>query len=71
MLTLAEEPMSYSLPFPSLFNNWLESLEMVEYIMCLEIPANCPYLIGTVPILTLEKGAVLPYVPSFAKICLL
>ena len=29
---------------------------MVEYIMCLEIPANCPYLKGTVPILTLEKG---------------
>ena len=32
MLTLAEGPVSYSLPFPSLFNHLLESLEMVEYI---------------------------------------
>ena len=41
--------------------------------MCYCIVANCPYLIGTVPILTQEKvgkRAILPHVPIFAKICL-
>ena len=39
------------------------------------ILANCPYLIGTVPILTQEKvgkGAILPHVPifeDFSPIC--